>query len=162
MSICVSTVHCFCTSQLEAVRGCRATVKGCPFHPSEHPLRIGSHRNIAWACVFVMYTVSILLDWRLYEGAGLLSRESFKQHPPSPYAQSCKAVLGVESFLHFFIYWGSRGRVRTTPTLNFGGRARVLLNWFRQPTKQWPCIVFLHTGAKILGSRNLCSVPYST
>ena len=121
--------------------------------PSEHIMSM---------CVFAMYIVSILLDWRLYEGAGLLSRESFRQHPPSPYTQSCKAVLGVESFLHFFIYWGSRGRVRTTPTLNFGGRARVLLNWFHQPTKQSSFTVFLHTGAKIQGSRNLCSVPYRT
>ena len=66
--------------------------------PSEHIMSM---------CVFAMYIVSILLDWRLYEGAGLLSRESFRQHPPSPYTQSCKAVLGVKTFLHFS-YFGDR------------------------------------------------------
>ena len=121
--------------------------------PSEHIMSM---------CVFAMYTVSILLDWRLYEGAGLLWRESFRQHPLPPILKVVRLCSASKVLVAFFIFWGSRGRVRTTPTLNFGGRARVLLNWFRQPTKQSSFVVFLHTGAKIQGSRNLCSVPYRT
>jgi len=162
MSIWACNVQYFYTSQWEAVRGCRATVERSPFHPPEHPLQIGSHRNTSWACVFAMFTVSILLDWRLYKGAGLLWRESFRQHPLPPILKVVRLCSASKVLVAFFIFWGSRGRVRTTPTLNFGGRARVLLKWFRQPTKQWAFIVFLHTGAKILGFKNLCSVPYST
>ena len=61
-------------------------------------------------CVFAMYTVSILLDWRLYEGAGLLLRESFRQHPLPPIlkvARLCSASK-VSCIFHILgIAWSS-------------------------------------------------------
>ena len=102
-------------------------------------------------CVHVMY--AFYLNWRPPDGARLLLKEQIRQHPPSPYLQSWGLMFGVRCFLQFFILRGSLARVHTTSTLNIGGRARVLLNLFRQPTKSLPCAVFLHTAAAIVGFR---------
>ena len=77
---------------------------GAPASHPNAPTKLDPMRT-ACACAFVMYTVTVLLNWRLYPGAGLLLREPIKQHPPLPRCSKLQGHARFQKFLQFFDTW---------------------------------------------------------